>query len=80
MAGEFNVWTHQNDSGSRVSFRFCPVCGSTIAYVAEAMPGLTAIAIGAFADPNFPPPHYSVYEGRKHSWVEIRGSDIEHYD
>jgi hypothetical protein len=63
MAGEFNVWTHQNDSGSRMSFRFCPVCGSTIAYVAEAMPGLTAIAIGAFADPNFRRPIIQFMKG-----------------
>jgi len=44
------------------------------------MPGVIAIAIGAFADPDFPPPEYSVYEERKHKWVTIVGDDVEHYD
>src|SRR3546814_3221959 len=39
-----------------------------------AMPArLTAIPLGTFADPQFPPPHYSVYEERKHAWVAING-------
>lgn len=80
ITGRFNTWTHQGENGARAHFRFCPDCGSTVAYVAEAMPGLTAIAIGAFADPQFPPPQYSVYEGRKHAWVSIVGDGIEHYD
>jgi hypothetical protein len=80
MTGQFNVWTHHGESGSRASFRFCPECGSTVAYVAEAMPGVTAIAIGAFADPDFPPPHYSVYEGRQHAWVAIVGDDVAHFE
>jgi hypothetical protein len=42
--------------------------------------GVTAIAVGAFADPDFPPPVFSVYEGRKHRWVAITGDDIEHMD
>lgn len=80
MTGQFSVWTHQGASGNRAHFRFCPECGSTVAYVAEAMPGLTAIALGAFADPNFPPPKYSVYEGRKHSWLAITGDGIDHFE
>ena len=39
---------------------------------------LSAIPTGAFADPDFPQPHYSVWEGRKHPWVEIVGEGIEH--
>ena len=80
MTGQFSVWTHQGDSGNRARFRFCPECGSTVAYGAEGMPGLTAIPVGAFADPNFPQPEYSVYEEWKHSWIAIIGDDIEHFD
>jgi len=39
-----------------------------------------AIAIGAVAEPSFPPPEYLVYEGRKQAWVTIAGEGIEHYD
>jgi len=77
--GEFREWEAAGDSGGKATFRFCPTCGSTVAYKAEGLPGLTAIAIGAFADPGFPPPDYSVYESRKHAWVEIVGEGIERF-
>jgi len=79
-SGEAKEWVHVADSGSRATFRFCPACGSTVWYTAEAMPGVTAIAVGAFADPGFPAPSYSVYEERKHIWVAILGDGIEHMD
>ena len=41
---------------------------------------LPTIPTGAFADPDFPQTHYSVWEGRKHPWVTIKGDGIEHYD
>ena len=41
---------------------------------------MMAIPIGRFADPAFPPPEYSVYEERKHGWVQIVGDGVEHYD
>ena len=39
--------------------------------------GLIAIPLGAFEDPNFASPAFSVWEERKHDWVEILG-DVEH--
>lgn len=80
FTGEAKAWSTTGDSGTLATFRFCPECGSTVAYASEGMPGLTAIAIGAFADPGFGAPLYSVYEGRKHQWVEISGEGVEHYD
>ena len=80
MRGAFREWSRLSDSGKRGTFRFCGTCGATVAYAIEAMPGVTAIPIGAFAEPDFPPPEYSVYEGRKHDWLAIVGEDIEHYD
>lgn len=29
------------------------------------------MAVGAFADPGFPPPRYSIYDCRRHSWVQL---------
>lgn len=29
------------------------------------------VAVGAFADPAFPPPQDSVYECRRHAWVRL---------
>jgi hypothetical protein len=30
-----------------------------------------SVAVGAFADANFPPPRVSVYDCRRHSWVQL---------
>jgi hypothetical protein len=78
LSGEFTEWEQIADSGHRATFRFCPVCGSTLAYVIEGWPGVTAIAVGSFADPKFPRPRFSVYEHRKHDWVEVPGDNVEH--
>lgn len=80
IAGETRIWEDAREGGGWFRSRFCPVCGSTICYEIDAMPGLLAIPIGAFADPHFPPPIYSVYEERKHAWVAVLGEGIEHYD
>jgi len=79
-AGEYRIWAAPSDPGKGATFRFCPTCGSTVGFQAEGLPGLTAIAVGAFADPTFPPPVYSVYEERKHGWVGIIGEGIAHYE
>jgi hypothetical protein len=79
IEGQSKVWTHFADSGNRITHGFCPECGSTVHYVIEGkFDGLVAIPIGAFADPQFPAPKFSVWEERKHDWVAILGDDVEH--
>ncbi len=78
VSGEFRVWERVADSGHLATYKFCPVCGSTLAYVIEGWPGVTAIPVGAFADPNFSRPQFSVYEHRKHPWTEVAGDEVEH--
>ena len=74
LSGEAREWSQAGDSGTVATFRFCATCGATLSFVSEGIPGFTAIAVGAFADPNFPPPSVSVWEERKHSWVAISGA------
>ena len=66
-----------SDSGNTATFHFCPDCGSTVYYQLDAVPYVVAVALGAFADPNFPAPKFSVYENRKHAWTGVSG-DVEH--
>ena len=80
VRGEYTAYEHIGDSGNAASFHFCPTCGATLWYRALPDRDLFAIPTGAFADPDFPQPHYSVWEGRKHPWVTIKGDGIEHYD
>ena len=77
--GESRTWMHRADSGNRITHHFCPECGSTLFYVIEGkFDGLVAIPLGAFDDPYFASPKFSVWEQRKNSWVEILGGDVEH--
>ncbi len=68
------------DSGNPATFHFCPDCGSDVYYEIDGkFDGLVAIPLGAFDDPYFAIPGFSVWEKRKHDWVEI-GGDVEHRD
>lgn len=78
LSGDFREWSHVGDSGFRTTFRFCPDCGSTLTYSSTSMPGVVAIALGGFDDPFAFTPLVSVWEERKHDWVDITGDAIEH--
>jgi hypothetical protein len=68
-----------SDSGNRATFHFCPDCGSDVHYdINGKFDGQIAIPLGAFDDPFFLKPNYSVWEPRKHDWLEIVGDGIEH--
>lgn len=71
IAGTGTEYVRIGDSGGKATFRFCPRCGATVYYTVDAMPGLVAIPVGAFADPSFPAPAFSVYEDRIHGWVAM---------
>lgn len=80
LSGAFHEWVRVGESGKPATFRFCPTCGATVAFVSASMPELTAVPVGAFADPDFPPPRFSVFETRRHPWVSVAGEDMEHWD
>lgn len=80
VTGETRTWVRVADSGQAVTHRFCPTCGSTVTYANEGSPGVTAVPLGAFADPGFPAPRFSVYEERKHSWTVVLGDEVQHQD
>ena len=78
VTGRSTQWSRAGDEGNEAVFDFCPHCGSTVFYRAKVQPDMFAVAVGAFTDPDFPQPEYTVYENRKHAWVEIVGDGIEH--
>ena len=80
IMGESREWTRVADSGNAAEFHFCPECGSTVWYRSRPLSDAVAVPIGAFADPAFPAPWFSVWEERKHPWVDIVGEGIEHID
>jgi hypothetical protein len=82
ITGESTRYERRSDGGARVSFRFCPVCGSTVFWETDARPSLVAVAVGAFADPTFPGPAHSVWERRQHDWLEplVAQLRVEHVE
>jgi hypothetical protein len=77
VAGESKQYTRIGDEGSKATFSFCPICGAIVHWQNEGYEGSIAIPVGAFAEPGFPPPTFSVYEERKHSWV-VMPEGMEH--
>jgi len=79
IAGRATEYVRIADSGNGITFHFCPKCGSTVYYLLNDIPDVIAVAVGAFADPSFPAPKFSVYESRKHPWTGVP-ADAEHFE
>lgn len=72
VSGTASEYVRTGDQGSRFRFRFCPVCGTNLFHTEEGREGASvSVAVGAFADPSFPPPQVSVYDCRRHPWVTL---------
>jgi hypothetical protein len=72
VSGTATEYVRTGDRGARFRFRFCPVCGTTVFHTEEGFEDRSvAVAVGAFADPGFPPPRDSVYDCRRHPWVQL---------
>jgi hypothetical protein len=71
VTGKATEYVRVGDQGARFIFRFCPVCGTTVFHTEEGRTQSVSVAVGAFADPTFPPPKVSVYDCRRHSWVQL---------
>ncbi len=80
IEGPHNTWTRTGDSGGHATFLLCPTCGSTIGWTLSGLPDHISIAVGAFADPSFPPPELTIYDARAHPWAQVERNGIVHYD
>ncbi|WP_375395347.1 GFA family protein [uncultured Sphingomonas sp.] len=78
ITGDWNVWERMGGSGAKASYRWCPACGATVAYVNEGMDDVIAISLGAIVEGPIPAPEFSMYEDRKLPWVEIVGEGVVH--
>ncbi|QMW21732.1 GFA family protein [Sandaracinobacteroides saxicola] len=72
--GEARHFARPTASGGVFDQWFCPRCGATIWFRASLRPGMIGIPVGAFADPDAPPPLRSVWEESAHPWVQVPAS------
>jgi hypothetical protein len=70
-AGAARTFRRPGASGASIAFHFCPDCGSTLWWEPERMPGIAGVAVGAFADPGFPPPRLAAWDERRHAWLDL---------
>lgn len=80
MEGRASQYARTGDSGGHITLAFCPICGSTVYWEIDTIPGFVAVAVGAFADREFPPPQVSVYDERRYPWAVMPELDIEHLE
>jgi hypothetical protein len=78
VTGRYTEYVRVSDEGEERTLCFCPDCGTTVFWT--PVPDAIAVAIGAFADPAFPPPTVSVYGVRRHPWVSLPDTILDHED
>ena len=71
VLGSSAMYRRNSDSGYAITFHFCPHCGSSVFWEPERMTEWIAVAVGAFADPDFPAPTQQVWQERRHPWVML---------
>ena len=77
VTGSATEYVRTGDQGARFVFRFCPVCGTNLFHTEIGVDDGVGVAVGAFADPDFPTPRVSIYDCRRHPWVRLpRGTVV----
>ena len=71
LEGDRKVFERDAPQGRKLRFHFCPNCGTSLYWEGDIRPDWCVVAVGAFADPQFPPPSVSIYEESKHGWIQL---------
>lgn len=83
-AGDFKLTTgitktfrRSSASGRWVTFQFCPECGTTVFWHAEAVPTLVGVAAGTFDDTDCIAPKRHVWASSAQKWITFpEGAEI----
>ncbi len=71
ISGLTKVYSRIEHDGIETTYHFCPSCGSSMYWDMPENTQMIAVAVGAFADPEFPQPTVSFYEHKRHVWVTV---------
>ena len=71
VAGRGCSYARTGASGFDVVFWFCGTCGSTVYWEPTRKPERIAVAVGCFADPDFPQPSKFAFEEHQHPWLSL---------
>jgi hypothetical protein len=79
--GDYKIYQGPDNNG--IEYRFCPTCGSTVYWLFTFFESfvdvpLYGIAVGCFAEQDFPMPDLEIWTDKKHRGIEVvEGAD--HY-
>jgi hypothetical protein len=79
LSGEVTYFSRISDTGSEVTYQFCPQCGTTMLLQSVAAADFYVVPLGLFKEQDFPLPSFSVYEERKYGWVKFE-HQMSHYN
>lgn len=71
IQGRPKSFRREAQEGRTLTNFFCAACGTTLFWEADAFPGQYGIAVGIFADPEFPSPETSSWERSRHHWITL---------
>ena len=74
VAGETKTYERLSEAGRAVSMHFCGKCGTTVYWELGMYPDHVGVAVGCFADREFPMPERAVWCSRMHPWVAFPAS------
>jgi len=77
LSGSTTRYVREGQEARKVTYYFCPNCGSSVYWELDRRPGQIGISGGSFFDPSLPAPSRSVWERSKPSWITI--PDSEHF-
>lgn len=66
LSGEYSTYHRTGELGLDIEFHFCPNCGSNVHWIFD---GAHVVAVGCYADAEFPQPTVSLYGKRRHGWI-----------
>ena len=69
IEGAHKAYTRGTDSGRSFTTKFCPDCGTPVFWELDMRPDHIGIAVGCFADPDFPGPARAVWAESRHHWL-----------
>ena len=72
IKGTGSTYQRLSDEEFEVRFHFCGTCGSTVYWEPQRKPDAIAVAVGCFAEKDFPRPSRSVFEEHKHPWFSLQ--------
>lgn len=71
ISGPTKTYSRVEHDGVETTYYFCRNCGTSMYWDMPDNVEAMAVAVGAFADPDFPQPTVSFYERNRFSWVKV---------